>query len=682
MSLTAGDIFAGPILRRSSVKSVAIWLAATKSVNLDGRIRKAGSAAWIGETAVVDRLQLFDGLYVYLLQIAPAEGVFPSGTLLEYSLGTIGSDGAADHSWFESIVASDGLAYPGFALPTFYLQALGTKLNVLYASCRKPHDTFGGNNDAMTYGDSITLNNVKTLAARPTILCLTGDQIYADDVHDATFDAIDAIAKKLEVSSPERMPGGTAVPGKGQRQKWIAKMARFTSDAAKSHIVTFAEYVASYGLAWNERNWPAIVPKEVATYRSGLRAVRRLLANTPTYMIFDDHDVTDDWNLSVNWRDEVQHSNVGSRIIANALAAFWLFQAWGNDPEASAGEAPQIRAALLTRLARPEELAAVVGSKSTLNAWEFQTPTAPAVYFIDTRTNRGHLLGFQRIDGRAPAFLKSVEAWAGTLHRLQEIVRTQGHNVPLVLVAPAPVFGYETIDTMQRAISSQVGPTMLDLEGWAANRPHLLLFLTLCADFDVVLLSGDVHYAFTSTASLAVFDGDFVRMVLAKQPHLKLPKSGAGSTATSDFLYSSRFLQLNSSGARNSTEKEWKKALMTRTSMLAGESGYLLKGAHMDPSLARWKNSKLYRWIQQPEPPPAAPPGTWEEVSTADAKPNFVLQQRINDAFNTAYTGEHNLGYASFLGRKVDNGFLVNDKLVSLRSWDFASGSAWVPSLP
>jgi len=33
----------------------------------------------------------------------------------------------------------------------------------------------------------------------------------------------------------------------------------------------------------------------------GLGKVRRLLAHTTTYIIFDDYDVTDDWNLTIAW---------------------------------------------------------------------------------------------------------------------------------------------------------------------------------------------------------------------------------------------------------------------------------------------------------------------------------------------------------------------------------------------
>ncbi len=70
----------------------------------------------------------------------------------------------------------------------------------------------------------------------------------------------------------------------------------------------------------------------LGTFVMGLPKVRRALANVATYMIFDDHDVTDDWNIGRAWRDQVQTTLLGRRIITNALLAYGLFQDWGNDP--------------------------------------------------------------------------------------------------------------------------------------------------------------------------------------------------------------------------------------------------------------------------------------------------------------------------------------------------------------
>jgi hypothetical protein len=48
-------------------------------------------------------------------------------------------------------------------------------------------------------------------------------------------------------------------------------------------------------------------------------------------MIFDDHDVTDDSNITGNWYNRVRSSPLGRRVVSNALAAYWAFQGWGND---------------------------------------------------------------------------------------------------------------------------------------------------------------------------------------------------------------------------------------------------------------------------------------------------------------------------------------------------------------
>jgi hypothetical protein len=67
-------------------------------------------------------------------------------------------------------------------------------------------------------------------------------------------------------------------------------------------------------------------------FRGELTKVRRALANVPTYMIFDDHEVTDDWYFSQAWRDQVLTSPLGRTILRNALLSYAVCQGWGNDP--------------------------------------------------------------------------------------------------------------------------------------------------------------------------------------------------------------------------------------------------------------------------------------------------------------------------------------------------------------
>ena len=76
--------------------------------------------------------------------------------------------------------------------------------------------------------------------------------------------------------------------------------------------------------------------KVVTAFRDGLPEARRALANVATYMIFDDHEVTDDWNLSQRWKDKVYTSPLGRTVLRNGLVAYLVCQGWGNDPAAFA----------------------------------------------------------------------------------------------------------------------------------------------------------------------------------------------------------------------------------------------------------------------------------------------------------------------------------------------------------
>jgi hypothetical protein len=151
----------------------------------------------------------------------------------------------------------------------------------------------------------------------------------------------------------------------GGRQRWVHPQAGFTSPRAANHLLTFGEFVACYLLAFADTLWPRDTGelaglaeqaspqlgadarrrlrariRDLDTARRALPRVRRVLANVPTYMVFDDHDVTDDWNLTRRWREDVACSAAGRRIVANALAAFWVFQGWATTPACSAQTSP------------------------------------------------------------------------------------------------------------------------------------------------------------------------------------------------------------------------------------------------------------------------------------------------------------------------------------------------------
>jgi phosphodiesterase/alkaline phosphatase D-like protein len=47
-------------------------------------------------------------------------------------------------------------------------------------------------------------------------------------------------------------------------------------------------------------------------------------------MIFDDHDVRDDWNTSAAWRSEIKQTAWWNERISSALMAYWVYQHLGN----------------------------------------------------------------------------------------------------------------------------------------------------------------------------------------------------------------------------------------------------------------------------------------------------------------------------------------------------------------
>src|SRR5436309_5143260 len=144
----------------------------------------------------------------------------------------------------------------------------------------------------------------------------------------------------------------------GQRTNPVRNVAMCTTDMPENHLLALAEYYAMYLFAWSDVLWPDDLPipeyshaqhpsaqqqqmeqeyihktEQLHEFRSTLAQVRRALANIATYMICDDHDVTDDWFLDGAWCQRVLASPLGRGVVRNALLAYALFRAWGNTPD-------------------------------------------------------------------------------------------------------------------------------------------------------------------------------------------------------------------------------------------------------------------------------------------------------------------------------------------------------------
>src|SRR5690625_1008282 len=76
--------------------------------------------------------------------------------------------------------------------------------------------------------------------------------------------------------------------------------------------ISYDEYAELYRQAWNDPQ------------------VRWLLSTVPTLMVFDDHDVRDDWNTSAAWRRAMDEVPWWPERVTHGLGAYWVYQHLGN----------------------------------------------------------------------------------------------------------------------------------------------------------------------------------------------------------------------------------------------------------------------------------------------------------------------------------------------------------------
>ncbi len=382
------------------------------------------------------------------------------------------------------------------------------------------------------------------------------------------------------------------------RRKWLLwVLAKFTGEDVQNHAITFPEYVAQHLLAWSPRAWRAIPPfasvfqvgapgaaiapwlnrpwfcakdpnileatlktnwstatinvKEfkdfnasshhIARYAAGTPAVAQVLANTPTYMQFDDHEIADDWNLNGRWAAKVYNAEWGRYVVRNGLMAYAFMQAWGSNPAEFATDKPgkallDAIPAVVAPTATP-----TLASMATIDILlGFDKPTTAVkkrvsfnyaveagdyrAVVLDTRTHRT----INDLSLETPNLIENLD------EQLPERPATATQQI-LVVVSPVPVFGPVVMEQLGQPLAQQVrdaidrhrigevpgfvagdaadkarnagcgdrglrGAEKYDREGWSANDGALEALLARLASWrSVVLLSGDVHYACTTT---------------------------------------------------------------------------------------------------------------------------------------------------------------------------------------
>jgi hypothetical protein len=511
-------VWAGPILRQVSESSVMVWLATSEAVDMRVKLYEHGRGGWtqiaVGDFTAPARI----GARLYSNYAKVVRPGLRRGVLYGYDVELRAQEGWA-FSHGHGVVANAMVTYDGAPFPTFVIGHEGRRLEVMHASCRKIH---APEPDAMLSMDQHLASVANGVAHRPSMLLLTGDQIYADDV---SIELIGGIMKAAELllGFPEYAPGHGRTsqirPGTGEGQRYsLLHGAGFSVDAevGGQHLMSFGEYAAMYLLTWSPVLWVWGPLRDMLAIplRTHIREIlggRRVLANVPTYMIMDDHEVTDDYPLHLRQDATIGGSPLGRWVIANAHAAYAEFQLRGNDP-AKAGAihrelvsyvdagmpmpdplfasefepTPEERTAYETR--RDAYASRVIAVKGL----SFTTPISPRVVFMDTRTRRA-----LHEEERCPGLLD----WTGLseVRAMIQGLRSEA-PAPLLVVSPPPLYNLAALEAYQRHEAANPVP---DPEPWCGDADAFAEIHRIFFDAGraaVVSFSGDVHYGYVCTA--------------------------------------------------------------------------------------------------------------------------------------------------------------------------------------
>ncbi|MCU0836779.1 MAG: alkaline phosphatase family protein [Chromatiaceae bacterium] len=540
-------VLAGPVLRRLTTERLVLWLVLREPARARLVLDCGEDAPRVYplELGTAGCRMLTAGAHLhYLLIDLPLERPLPIDRWIGYDLRLqpLADVSAPWQGWRDW---APDLGYPGQDSPGFVLPArIGA---LLHGSCRKPHHRGG---DGLVQADRLLARCLAgasggadasapdDLPAWPSLLMLTGDQIYADDVAGPMLRAIHGLIARLGLPVETLAGAGIGLPdaealyrhpaGYYRRETLLPRHRRnyalieilfggvekpvFTTASAHNHLITLGEVLGMYLLVWSPVPWqgldlsppPQLDSASRALYDSErplieafvaeLPAVRRVLAHLPVAMIFDDHDITDDWNLSREWEEIAYGHPFSKRVIGNALIGYLIHQGWGNRPEVFD---PALLDAVQQGLAAPGGAAHDVGIDRLLRFgdWHYEWPTHPPLVVIDTRTHRWR----SERAAREPSGLLDWEA----LTDLQQTLRGQP---AVLLVSPAPIFGVKLIETIQRVFTSLGKPLLVDAENWMAHpgAAHAILniFRHPKTPEHFVVLSGDVHYSFVYDVEL------------------------------------------------------------------------------------------------------------------------------------------------------------------------------------
>ena len=523
MTPTLPLILAGPMLRHCDATHFTLWFVSREPLT-ELKLR-LGEQEYLLQDADVQYVPLGQHAHQYLIMLSRPELLTPN-RVTNYQVS------AAQHG--DIFAAIHQLNYGDASTPSVRFTPELTQ--VFHGSCRNPHHH---SDDALVAADTYLAKRIDTGVAddRPALIVMSGDQVYIDDVAGPMLNAIGQVIDLLglqheqfegaNITSSEALhyqPADlyqrhknllphTQYPAKTALWRWYRNHPIFTSSIAENHLVSLNEIIALYLLTWSPELWELVnIPKDVdgltpannarwqnewqhlLGFKAGLTQVRRFMAHIPVYMMFDDHDVTDDWNLTAKWELAAYEHAFSKRIIGNALIGYTLFQGLGNAPDKFADE---IRPLLDAFFAQPqsESQDLLIDELLKFEQWHYTLATSPKLVVLDTRTRRWR----SESNLAKPSGLMDWEA----LMDLQQELLGQSK---VIIVSPAPMFGVKLIEAVQRTATLMGASLLVDAENWMAHpgaaNALLSIFMHRKTPEEFVILSGDVHYSFSYDISI------------------------------------------------------------------------------------------------------------------------------------------------------------------------------------
>lgn len=512
------------MLRHVDLNQLTFWLVTSKPYTFDFRLLLTPDGDCLIDEALnndqVQQIQIGEHAFINLISIKSAQPL-PCQQTLYYDFTFTHFEEAKHSERLTDLVPS--ICYHNQKLPSFVISPDISSL--MHGSCRKPHCE---SEDGLIQVDTYIESRLTQPETRPAMLLLSGDQIYADDVAGPMLVAIHQVINLLGLYD-ESWQGSLANSSKELFQsehcyyqrdlllpfeeankavydKFFAasKKPIFTSVNAKNHLVTLAEVFAMYLLVWSPELWAKVnlanntvvashhllYQKErqhIEQFCQGLTQVRRALAHLPVYMIFDDHDITDDWNLTRSWEEAAYNHPFSKRIIGNALTGYYFCQGWGNAPDKFSRIDKQLSAHFTDQGYQDQQV--LIDSLLAWQQWHYSLATSPKIIVLDTRTRRWR----SESNAGKPSGLMDWEA-------LTELQQELIGETNVILVSAAPIYGVKLIEAIQRIFIFLGKPLMVDAENWMAHKGTANVILNIFRHQktppNFIILSGDVHYSF------------------------------------------------------------------------------------------------------------------------------------------------------------------------------------------